>query len=61
MNIEKSKRIMSEKKTKLQSLRNQDWKTVKAKTEKINKSWTHNYTNNITELNELIYERSKVA
>ena len=34
-------RIISEKKTRLPSLRNQDWKTVKAKTEKINELLIH--------------------
>ena len=37
MNTEIIKRIMSEKKTILPSLRNQDWKTVKVESEKINK------------------------
>ena len=53
MNIENLKRVMFEKKIRLPSLRNQDWKTVKAETEKINE-FTHISTNNITELNELI-------
>ena len=34
MIIENLKRIMSEKKTRLPSLRNQDWRTVKTETEK---------------------------
>ena len=34
MIIEKLKRIMSEKKAKLQSLWNQSWETVKTETEK---------------------------
>ena len=47
---------MSEKKTTLQSLRNQNWKIVKIEIEKIiNKRITHTSANNITELNELIY------
>ena len=40
MNIEKLKRVMSEKKTRLPSLRNQDWKIIKAETEKINELFT---------------------
>ena len=32
MNVEIMKRIMSEKKTTLPSLSNQDWKTVKSET-----------------------------
>ena len=44
---------MSEKKTALPSLRNQDSKIVKTETEKINKLFTHISTNNM-ELNELI-------
>ena len=39
-NIVIIKRIMSEKKTTLPSLRNQDWETVKVETEKINKLLT---------------------
>ena len=46
---------MSKKKTRLPSLRNQDWKTVKTKTEKINELLIHISTKNTTELNELIY------
>ena len=42
MNIENLKRIMSEKKTGLPPLRNQNWRTVKAETEKKKKeSLTH--------------------
>ena len=61
MNIEILKRIMPEKKARLPSLRNQDWKTVKVEIEKINKILTHISTNNITELNELIYEEAKLV
>ena len=53
-------RIMSEKKTRLPSLRNQDWKTVKAETEK-KLLFTHLSTNKITELNELIYAGVKLV
>ena len=53
--------MMSENKTTLSSLRNQDWKIVKVETEKINELLTHNSTNNITELNELIYAGTKLV
>ena len=52
-------RIKSEKKTTLLSLRNKDAKTVKVETKRINKLFTP--TNNITELNELIYARVKLV
>ena len=55
------KRIMSEKMITLPSLRNQDWKTLKVETEKTNKLWTNILTNNITELNGLIYARAKLV
>ena len=61
MNIDNLKRIMSEKKTGLPSLRNQDWRTIKTKTEKINKLLTHISTNYITELNELISAGAKLV
>ena len=50
---------MSEKKPTLPFLRNQDRKTVKVETEKINELFTHISTNNITKLNELIYIGAK--
>ena len=46
---------MSEKKTALPSLRSQDWKTVKAETEKINDLITNTPTDDDTELNDLMY------
>ena len=60
MNIIIIKRIMFEKKTTLQLLRNQNWKTVKTETEKINKL-THIFMNNIMELNKLIYAGVKLV
>ena len=45
---------MSENKTTLPSLRNQDWKTVKTENEKINELLTNMSMNNIAVLNELI-------
>ena len=61
MNIEILKRIMSEKKTTLPSLRNQDGKTARVETYKINELLTHISTYNITELNELIYAEAKLV
>ena len=52
INVEIMKRIMSEKKTTLLSLRNQDWKTVKSGTKKVSDLLTNIPTNNITELND---------
>ena len=53
VNVEIMKRIMSEKKTTVPSLRNQDWRLVKSGTEKVNDLLTNIPTNNITELNDL--------
>ena len=61
MIIENPKRIMSEKKTRLLSLRNQNWKAVQVETEKINESSTHISAKNITELNEPIYAGAKLV
>ena len=61
MNLDVMKRIMSEKKTKLPSLRNQDLRTVKSKTEKINELLTNTPTNDITGLNDLIYAGAKLV
>ena len=58
MNVETIKIIMSEKK-KLLSLRNQEGKTVKVETERVNKL-THISTN-ITELNDLFYVGAKLV
>ena len=55
MMIENLKKIIYEKKTRLPSIRNQNWKTVKAESENIKELLTHISTNNIMELNELIY------
>ena len=58
--LENLKRIINEK-TNLPLLRNIEWRTVKKETEKINQVLTHISTNNITELNELIYEGAKLV
>ena len=57
MNIETKKRIISEKKTIFPSLRRE--KTIKTESEKINELVTLIPTNNITELNKLIYTGTK--
>ena len=54
-NEEILKRNMSEKNTTTPSLRNQDGKKINVETEKINKSLTDISTDNISELNELMY------
>ena len=51
---------MSEQKTTLPYLRNPNWKKIKVETEKVNKLLKHISMNNITELNELIYARTKL-
>ena len=52
---------MSSEKTILPSLRNTEWKTLKKETNKINHILPHKPTNNITELNELIYAGAKLV
>ena len=54
---------MNEKKTTLPPLRNIDWRTLKAETEKINQVLTYISTikKNITELNELIHAEAKIG
>ena len=52
---------MNCEKTTLPSLRNIEWKTIKIEMEKIKKILTHIPTNNITELNELIYAGTKLV
>ena len=52
---------MSEKKTTLPSLRNQNWRTAKSETEKVNDLLTNIPTNDITELNDLTYAGAKLV
>ena len=52
---------MNSEKTTLLSLRNIEWRTVKTETNKINKVLPYISTNNITELNELIYAGAKLV
>ena len=61
INLENVKRIMSSEKTTLTSLRNIEWKTLKIETNKINHILPDILTNNITELNELIYAGAKLV
>ena len=58
---ENVKRIMNSEKTILPSLRNIEWKTLKIETNKINHKLPYIPTNNITELNELIYAGAKLV
>ena len=59
--LENVKRIMNSEKTILPSLRNIEWKTLKIETNKINPVLPYIPTNNITELNELIYAGAKLV
>ena len=52
---------MSSEKTTLPSIRNIEWKTLKRETNKINHVLSYIPTNNITELNELIYASAKLV
>ena len=51
---------MYSEKTTLPPLRNIEWRTVKTEMNKINQVLTYISTNNITELNELIYAGPKL-
>ena len=57
-NVDTIKRIMSEKNTALLSLRNQNWRTVKLETEKVN-DWLTNIPTN--DINDLTYAEAKFA
>ena len=61
INLENVKRIMSSEKTILPSLRIIEWKTLKIETNKINHILPYIQTNNITELNVLIYAGAKLV
>ena len=61
VNLENVKRIMNSEKTILPSLKNIEWKTLKIETNKINHILPYKPTNNITELNELIYAGAKLV
>ena len=61
INADTIRRIMSEKKITLPSLRNQDWGTVMSETEKVNDLMTNILTNDTTELNAFIYAGAKLV
>ena len=52
---------MNSEKTNLPSLRNIEWRTLEIETNKINQILPYISTNNITELNELIYAGRKLV
>ena len=52
---------MGSEKTNLPSLKNIEWRTVMTETSKINQVLPYKSTNNITELNNLIYARAKLV
>ena len=55
------KRSLNSEKTTLPSLRNIEWRIAKAETNKVNQVLTYIPTNNITDLNELIYAGAKLV
>ena len=55
------KGILNSEKTTLPSLRNIEWRIVKAEMNKVNQVLTYIPTNNITDLNELIYAGAKLV
>ena len=61
INIKLIKKTMTEKKTRLPSLRNQKRRKVKVETEKINKLLPNIPKRDITELKELISEGAKLV
>ena len=61
INSELVKKFMTEYKTTLLSLRNQDWKKVKVETKKINKLLPNIPKCNTTEQNMLIYARVNIT
>ena len=61
INLENVKRIMNSEKNNLPSLRNIEWRTLKIEMNKIDQVLTYISTNNITELNELIYAGTKIS
>ena len=52
---------MNSEKTTLQSLKNIEWRTLKTEMNKINQILPYISTNNIIELNELIYAGAKLV
>ena len=60
-NLKNLKRIMNRGKTTLQSLRNIEWRTLETETNRINQMLPYILTNNISELNDLIYAGAKLV
>ena len=60
MNMDIIKRIVSEKKTTLPYPRYEDRRTVKSEIKKVNDLLANIPTNDITELNDLIYAGAKL-
>ena len=58
-NLENVKRIMNSEKTNLSPIRSIEWGALKTETNKRNQTLSNISTNNITELNELIYAGAK--
>ena len=63
LNLENLKRIMNSEKITLPSLRNIDWRKVRAETNKVNQVLTYIYISmhSITKLDELIYAGAKLV
>ena len=61
INLENVKRITNSEKATLPSLRNIEWRTLKIETNEINQVLPYISTNNLTELNELIYAGAKLV
>ena len=61
INLENVKRVTNNEKTTLPSLINIEWRILKIETNKINQVLPYISTNNITELNELIYTGAKLV
>ena len=61
INLENIKRIMISEKTNLPSLIKIEWRTLRRETNKINQILHNISTNNITELNELLYTGMKLV
>ena len=61
LNLENLKRIMNSEKITLPSLRNVEWRIVRAETNKGNRVMVYISTNHITELKELTYAGAKLV
>ena len=61
LNLKNIKKIMNSEIITLPSLRNIEWRIVRTETNKVNQVLTYISTNNITELNELIYAGAKLV